>query len=204
MFAFLRGTVAFKGPDHVALDVGGAGYLVYVPGTTASKLRPQTDVTLLTHCHIREDAFVIFGFQKAEELALFRNFLGITKVGPKVALAILSTLSVAQIGQAVFDNDVKAFARVPGVGTKMAQRIVLEMKAKLGQDAELEAILGGGNGSGATAPTPETDDVIAALCAQGCSLNEARKAAEMARKQVGEGASDEDVLRAAFRTLARR
>jgi Holliday junction DNA helicase RuvA len=200
MFAFLRGTVARKALDHVELDVGGVGYEVLVPEPVYRRLVTDQTATLLTYCHIREDTFQIFGFLREEEKALFRLFLGISGVGPKVALAILSTLSVPEVGRAVMENDVTAFTKVSGIGKKGAQRIVLEMKAKLGQDAELSAILGEPEGD---ALTPETDDVIAAMCSLGCSLGEARRAAAKARKELGNDAPDEELVKAALRSIAK-
>ena len=199
MFAYLRGTIAHKGAGAVILDVNGVGYQVFVPELVSRRLAVDGTATLLTYCHIREDAFQIFGFLKEEEKALFTTLLGITGVGPKVALAVLSVMSVQQAVQAVMENDVTAFTRVSGIGKKGAQRIVLEMKAKLGQDAELSAIIGEPEG----APTPETDDVLAALCSLGCTLGEARKAAAAARKSLEDGASDEEVVKAALRSMAK-
>ena len=199
MFAFLRGTVARKGAGFVELDVHGVGYEVYVPETVYRRLIVNQDATLLTHCHIREDAFQIFGFLKEEERNLFRLLLDVSGIGPKVSLAILSQLSAAEFGRAILENDVTAFTRVSGVGKKTAQRLVLEVKAKLGQDTELSAILG----EPAETSTPDSDDVIAALCTLGCSLNEARKAAGDARKKLPVDASVEDLIKAALRTIAR-
>jgi len=199
MFAFLRGTVARKGLGYVELDVHGVGYEVWTPELIYRKLVVDQDVTLLTYCHIREDVFQIFGFLKEEERAVFKTLLSITGVGPKVALAILSGLTPSALARAINENDVGAFTRVNGVGKKTAQRVVLEMKAKLGQDAELGAILG----ESEPGATPESDDVIAALCALGCSLGEARKAAVTARKTVGESASVEEQLRAALRSMSK-
>lgn len=201
MYAFLRGSVATKALDHIQLDVGGVGYEVWVPNTVHQKLQPDQEVTLLTHCHIREDAFQIFGFLREEEKALFKMLLTVTGVGPKVALAILSMMGPGEFGRALLENDVKAFTRVGGVGKKSAQRIILEMKAKLGQDAELSAILGE-PGAEAGEP-PDTDDVIAALCALGCTMGEARQAAAKARKELGDDAADEELVKAALRSMAR-
>ena len=199
MFAFLRGRIARKAIDHIELDVGGVGYEVLVSDRVHARLSLETEVQLLTYCHIREDAFQIFGFLHEEERALFKTLLSISGVGPKVALAVLSCMTVQEVGRAVLDHDVTAFTKVSGIGKKGAQRIVLEMKAKLGQDAELSAILGEPEAEAA----PDSDDVIAALCSLGCTLGEAKRAAQKARKEVGEGAPDEEVVRAALRSMAK-
>ncbi len=200
MYAFLRGTVASKGVHHIALDVNGVGFEVQVPDPVYRRLTSHQEVTLLTYCHIREDSFQIFGFLKEDEKTLFQMLLNITGVGPRLALAVMSGMSVGEFGRAILESDTAAFTRVPGVGKKMAQRIVLEMKAKLGQDAELRTILGE---TDTPTETDEGDDVLAALLALGCTDAEARKAAAKARKELGTEARDEDLVRAALRTLAR-
>lgn len=198
MFAFLRGIIARKDAHRVELDVNGVGYDVLVPERIAHKLTPSSPATLLTYCYIREDIFQIYGFLREEERALFKTLLGVTGVGPKAALAVLSAMSIQEIGRAILENDVKAFTRISGIGTKGAQRIILEMKAKLGQDTELSVLLGE-----APEPTADTDDVIAALCALGCTLPEARKAAAKARQGLPPDARDEEVVKAALRSLAK-
>ncbi|HEO70465.1 MAG TPA: Holliday junction branch migration protein RuvA [Candidatus Hydrogenedentes bacterium] len=200
MFAFLLGSIAQKALTHVELDVNGVGYQVFVPDSTHRKLVPNQDATLLTHCYIREDAFQIYGFLREEERALFRTLLGVSGIGPKVALAILSAMSPAEFGRAVLENDVKAFTRVGGVGKKTGQRLILELKAKMGQDAELGALLG--------EPAFEDadigrDDVIDALCALGCTMLEAKRAAAKAREKLGAEASDEELVKAALRSMAK-
>src|SRR4030042_1315337 len=114
MFAFLRGVVAKKAVEHIALDVNGVGYEVRVPDSVYRKLIPGQEVTLLTYCHIREDAFQIFGFLREEEKALFDNLLDVTGIGPKIALAILSGMSPSEFGRAILENDVAAFTKVGG------------------------------------------------------------------------------------------
>lgn len=200
MFAFLRGTVARKTAEGLELDVNGVGYELSVPESTLRRLVIDQTATLLTYCHIREDAFQIYGFLREEEKTLFKTLLGISGVGPKVSLAVLSAMNAQEFARAVRDNDVTAFTKVSGVGKKTAQRLVLEMKTKLGQDAELNAILGE---QPKDAAAPESDDVIAALCSLGCTLAEARKAAAQARELAGADASVEDLVRAALRSLAR-
>lgn len=197
MFAFLHGTVAIKGTDHVALDVRGVGYAVHVPEGVQRRLSVGQEVTLLTYCHIREDVFQIFGFLREEERALFMSLLSINKVGPKVALSVLSALPPQEFARAVMEHDVKAFRKAQGVGTSTAQRIILEMNTKLKQEAELSALLGAPEGGGAG------DDVFEALLSLGCTPQEARRAAAHARKELGADATPEELVRCALRSMAR-
>ena len=173
-----------------------------VPDTVARRLSVDEERTLLTHCYIREDAFQIYGFLREDERALFRTLLTLTGIGPKVAQAVLSAMTVQEVGRAVMESDVAAFTKVGGIGKKGAQRIVLEMKSKLGQDAELSAILG--EELQEAEADPAVDDVIAALCALGCTLGEARRAAASAREKLGASASDEELVRAALQSLVKR
>jgi Holliday junction DNA helicase RuvA len=200
MFAFLRGTVAIKALDHIALDVGGVGYLVQVPETVHRKLAVNQEVLLQTYCHIREESFQIFGFLKEDEKSLFMTLLDINGVGPRVALALLSTLPVAEFGRAITENNVKALTKAPGVGTKLAQRVLLEMKSKMGQSAELGAILG----EAEAGETDSGDDVLEALLALGCTPAEAKKAAAHARRTLGQNARDEQLVAEALRSLVRK
>jgi Holliday junction DNA helicase RuvA len=200
MFRFLRGIVAEKSAEIVALDVSGVGYELHVPETVQRRLAIDQTVTLLTHCHIREDAFIIFGFLREEEKALFITLLSINKVGPKVALSVLSAFSPVDFGRAVLDNNVDAFKKVSGVGKATAQRIILEMRNKLKQDADLNAILGE---SGAGDSGAEGDDVYEALVSLGCTPQEAKRAAAKARKELGADARDEDLVRTALRGMSK-
>lgn len=200
MFAFLKGIVARKTADHVELDVNGVGYLVYVSDRTHARLGVDQPVTLLTYCHIREEAFQIFGFSREEEKALFLMLLGVSGVGPKVALAVVSGMSPQEFGRAIHDNDVTAFTKIGGVGKKTGQRIVLELSAKLGKDAELDKIIGR---RADVEEDADSDDVLAALLALGCTPAEAKKAASQARDQLGKAATDEELVRAALRSLAK-
>jgi len=197
MFAFLRGTVARKGAGRVELDVHGVGYELSVPDGVLRQLVKDAEATLLTHCYIREDAFTLYGFLREEERALFRLLLGVSGVGPKVALSILSGMGVQGFSEALNAQDVTAFGRVHGVGKKTAQRIVLDLRAKLGQDAELSAILG----EPAAAAPEAQDDIALALISLGCTPNEAQRAALAARESLGEDASDEDLVRAALQSI---
>lgn len=199
MFAFLRGVVAAKTLDQIHLDVNGIGYEVAVSDSVRRQLGLEQPVTLLTYCHIREDSFQIFGFLREEEKSLFLMLLKISGIGPKVALSFLSALSPAEFGQALMNSDVTAITKVPGVGKKTAQRVVLEMKAKMGQDAELSAILG----EDSDFDTIAGDDVQAALMALGCTPDEAKKSSAKARKSLGSKASDEDLVKSALRAMSK-
>ena len=200
MFAFLRGIVAYTGINRIVLDVNGIGYEVQVPDSVQRKLSRNQEATLLTYCHIREDSFQIFGFLSEDEKALFVECLDINGVGPKAALGILSTLSVSAFGQAIQEHDVTAVTRAPGIGKKLAQRIILEMKTRMGQHPELNALLGAPDEK---SDAVEGDDVYEALMSLGCSAAEAKKASTHARETLGEDATDEELVRTALRSLAK-
>lgn len=200
MFAFLRGTVAYTGINRIGLDVNGVGFDVQVPDSVQRKLTRNQETTLLTYCHIREDSFQIFGFLLEEEKALFMECLEINGVGPKAALGILSVLSVTAFAKAIQEHDVTAVTRAPGIGKKLAQRIILEMKTRMGQDPELNALLGAPDEK---SDVGEGDDVYEALISLGCSSAEAKKAATHAREALGEDATDEELVRTALRSLAK-
>lgn len=133
MFYYLRGTLAMLQADFAVVDCGGVGYRLSVSastvGTLAAKL--QSEVLLYTHFAVREDSAELYGFATEEELSLFRRLISVSGVGPKAAMSILSTLSPQALVCACADGDYKALTRAPGVGSKLAQRILLELKDKL-------------------------------------------------------------------------
>ncbi len=138
MIAFLEGRVADKSGGHVTIDVGGVGYDVQVPSSTLAKL-PAIGKTARVHTRmvVRDDAMTLFGFATADERELFDQLVTVTGVGPKVALSFLSVLSPDALRRAVRAGDVAALTLVPGVGRKVAQRVVLDLKDKLGGDVVL-------------------------------------------------------------------
>ncbi|HQL93740.1 MAG TPA: Holliday junction branch migration protein RuvA [Candidatus Hydrogenedentes bacterium] len=200
MFAFLRGAVHHKTATAIALDVGGVGFLVHAPEPVLRRVVAGQEVTLLTHCHIREDDFLIFGFLREEEKSLFEMLLGISGVGPKVALSVVSALPPAAFAEAVLANDITAISKAQGVGKKLAQRILLETKTKMGQSPEWEAFFGEAKADA----VPDGDDAYEALISLGCTPPEAKKAVAAARAALGADAADEEVVRTALRTLARK
>ena len=135
MIARLRGTAVARGPDGLVLDVGGVGYLLQVTPGALRMASGSGEATLETYLHVREDALQLYGFADADERRLFELLLSVQGVGPKVALAILSGSNPAELRRAVALDDTARFEAIPGIGRKTAQRVVLELKEKLGSAA---------------------------------------------------------------------
>ncbi len=169
MIGRLTGQLVAKQPPQISVDVGGVGYEVDVPMSTFYAL-PATGerVQLMTHYVVREDAHLLFGFATQDERAAFRQLIKVTGIGPKVALAVLSGLSVAELNQAIALQDVKRLTRVPGIGNKTAERLLLELKGKVVASAA-------GAGAAPAVASP-ADDVVNALLALGYSEKEAAAA----------------------------
>lgn len=134
MFYYIRGTVAINEPNLVVIDAGGVGYAVSTSLTSCASVRVGETVTFYTHLHVREDIFEIYGFSTREELGCFKQLINISGVGPKAALAILGACTPARLALAVVTGDEKALTAAPGVGKKLAQRIILELKDKMSQE----------------------------------------------------------------------
>src|SRR5438128_1300707 len=132
MIAFLRGPLLEKHPNQVIVDVQGVGYDVTIPVSTFSQLpEPGGEVRLRIHTHVREDAIALFGFLTQNEKLLFEKLIGVSGIGPKLAVTVLSGLPIAELVTAIRSNQVDILVRVPGIGKKTAERLVLELKDKL-------------------------------------------------------------------------
>ena len=177
MIGRLSGQLAGKAPPQVLVDVGGVGYEVDVPMSTFCNL-PEIGqrVLLLTHFVVREDAQVLFGFLTAPERDAFRQLVKISGVGPRTALAVLSGLSVAELAQAVTAQDGARLTKVPGIGKKTAERLLLELKGRLGPDLALPA---------AAATSEAQGDIVQALLALGYSEREAAASLKALPAEVG-------------------
>jgi Holliday junction DNA helicase RuvA len=139
MIGSLSGLLAFRSPPHLLLEVGGVGYEVEAPMSTFYTLPAVGQPTrLLTHLVVREDAHVLYGFATVQERALFRNLLKVSGVGPRIALAILSGVTAAAFAQAIRAEDAAMLTRIPGVGRKIAERLIIEMRDRL-EDASVPA-----------------------------------------------------------------
>jgi Holliday junction DNA helicase RuvA len=167
MIATLEGILEYRGNDSVVVNVGGIGFRVFVSGSTLNQLGTvKGKVSLYTHLHVREDNISLYGFASDEELALFRNLISVSGVGSKAALALLSALNPEQIVMAIASGDVDLISQAPGIGKKMASRLIVELRGKLEKEWKETAL----------PVAPESADVIAALTGLGYSLTEATKA----------------------------
>ena len=200
MIAFVRGTVAEVSLSSAVVEVGGVGLELNCTPNTLASLREGQEARLPTSMIVREDSMTLFGFLDDDEKALFEMLLTASGVGPKLAQAMLAVLSPDDLRRAVTTEDIKALTRVPGIGQKGAQRIVLELKDRIG------APTGPGLPRAAAAPTPSAawrDQVHAGLVGLGWSAKEAEKAVETVAPDAGDDPDVAALLRAALRSLSR-
>src|SRR6201993_16647 len=196
MIGQLRGRLADKRPNQVLVDVGGVGYLVQVPLSTFASLGElHTEVTLLIHTHVREDALALYGFLSSREKQFFEMLLSASGVGPSLALKILSGMSVEELVPAIRGGDLGRLTRIPGVGRKTAERIVVELKDKL------EAVAIESERPAAASPAGIEADVVSALVNLGYDARTAQDAAAEAKREAGAG-NFEKLLRAALQSLS--
>lgn len=139
MIAYLSGKLVFKDPTYVIIDVGGIGYLVKISLQTYSKIKDEEQIRLLTFLHIKEDAHTLYGFKEETEKRLFLLLISINGVGPNTGLMILSSLDTSEIEHAILSGDVGIIQAVKGIGIKTAQRIILELKDKVGKQGNAES-----------------------------------------------------------------
>lgn len=170
MIGYLRGSIDQLQAETCFIDVQGVGYRVFIPASTREKLVPGATAKLYTYLGVREDALLLFGFATPEEHAMFLSLLSVTGVGPKMALAILSGMKPEGIRLAIGRKDLTALTRISGVGKKTAERIVLELRDKIGQIG-VEATLPDGGETAAPAGEAMTE-ALAALVALGYSQSE--------------------------------
>ena len=131
MIAYIKGTAVYADGEYIVVDNRGMGYEVRTSSSVCSKIRMGDEVTLYTYLYVREDTLALYGFLTREELRIFQLLLGVSGIGPKVAVSVLSTLSVEDLYYAVISEDAKSIARTPGIGPKGAKRLIIELKDKL-------------------------------------------------------------------------
>lgn len=170
MIASLSGQIQEILPDSVVVEVGGVGLQVFIPAPWRDQLRPGEIVTMQTHLVVREDSLTLYGFENRESKLFFTQLLGVDGIGPRLALSVLSTLSPEAIRRAIFHEQAEVFSRVPGVGRKTAQKILLHLQDRIPMEAGLEPV---------AAMTDIDTEVVEALTALGYSIVEAQAAMQM-------------------------
>ncbi len=198
MIGYLEGKLRHKAPDSIIIDVGGVGYVVQVPLTTFYDL-PDVGQTasLNIHTHVREDTLQLFGFHTAGEKEMFLHLITVNGVGPRLAVNILSGISADDLRQVVFQQDHARLRNIPGVGKKIAERLMLELrdKLKIKTDTEVKPVLQLSEGSAYS-------DAFSALLNLGYRPAEAEKALRNAQQRLPEDASLEKLLKESLRILA--
>lgn len=197
MIASVEGRVGAIGADALVLETGGIGYRVFAAPAVLATAQPGALLKLHTYHLVREDQQALFGFRNAEELGFFTLLLTVTGVGPKVAMAIVGSRPAADLQLAILQRDQAVLVSIPGIGKKLAERIIFELKEKVaaaGVAASTSAVAGADASEG---------EVVAALQALGYSLGEAREASRLALADRAVGAGLEDRVKAALRTLLR-
>lgn len=200
MIGRIRGTLLVKQPPVLLVDVQGVGYEIEAPMSTFYDLpAPGQEVVLHTHLAVREDAHVLYGFATEGERGLFRQLIKVSGVGARLALALLSGMESAEFARCVADNDVKALTRLPGIGKKTAERLIIELRDKLGTGGAPAALPG--EAAVSAAPARPDEEAVSALVALGYKAGEA---SQMVRAVAAEGLSSEEIIRQALQAVARR
>jgi Holliday junction DNA helicase RuvA len=193
MIATLEGILEYRGDDSIIVNVGGIGFRVYVPSSTLSQLGTvKGKVFLYTHLHVREDNISLYGFASSEALALFKNLISVSGIGAKLALALLSAFNPEQLVMAIIGGDIDLLSQAPGIGKKIASRLVVELKGKLEKEWKEVAL----------PLAPESADVIAALTGLGYSVAEATKV--ISKLSDSDELSLEEKIKMALQQMASR
>jgi Holliday junction DNA helicase RuvA len=201
VIASVEGKVGAVTPDSVVIEVGGIGYRVFAAPAILVTAHPNSVIKLFTHHLVREDQQALYGFRTPEDLGFFNLLLTVTGVGPKVALAIVGSRPTPDLQLAIMQQDQAVLVSIPGIGKKLADRIIFELKEKVSAaGTAAAAALDGGTPRSATATETE---VIAALQALGYSMAEAREASRIALADQTIGGTLEDRVKAALRSLLR-
>jgi len=198
MINFLHGKLVEALPTQVTVDVHGIGYEVLIPLSSYDKLpSPGNEIRILTHLAVREDAHVLYGFMTSPEREMFRLLVNtVSGIGPKLALNVLSGMNVTALRGAVANGDVKALSQISGVGKKTAERIVVELKDRIGAAGAWEAM----SAQRALSPTDQkVNDAVLALLALGFKQTEAHDAVRAALAAIGEKVTTEELVRACLK-----
>ncbi|MFY0592894.1 Holliday junction branch migration protein RuvA [Roseivirga sp.] len=195
MYAYLKGKLAHKDPTYVIIDVGGVGYEVKISLHTFSRIKDQENVQLFTHFHVKEDIQALFGFADPREKEVFLHLVSISGVGPSTGLMVLSSLNPQEVEQAILSEDVRTIQSVKGIGAKTAQRIILELKDKIGKDAESGDLIN----IPASGQNTIRKEALAALVTLGINKAAAQKGIDKILKDSAADISLEELIKLALK-----
>lgn len=196
MYAYIRGIVEDVAQDHAVVEAAGIGYEIFCSSLTLRELAPGSEAKLLTHLHLADGVQALYGFKDEQEREMFRKLIGVTRVGPKLAIAVLSVLTPGDVRAAILTDNPSAFDRVPGMGRKTAQRVILEL-AGTARD-EMSALKPSGS-----AETPAAENIRTEAVAALVSLGYDGLSASRAVAAVKEADSVEDLITKALRSMAK-
>lgn len=194
MYYYIKGTLVQKGDNYIVVDANGVGYMIYTSLTSLAEAGDSgREITMYTYLHVREDVMDLFGFTSLEEKNMFLNLISVSGVGPKAALSILSVTTPTKFAVAVITNDVKTLTKASGVGPKMAQRVILELKDKI-KTEELEADF---NDDETEITSDNRGEAVSALVVLGYSMSDAQKAV----KGIDPSLEVEEIIKKALSSL---
>lgn len=202
MYAYIKGELAEKNIDHIVVEAGGIGYLIYVPAQSIDYLPDEGDqIKVYTYLYIREDAMVLYGFLTKDDLEIFKMLITVSGIGPKGGLGILSTLSADDLRFAILSGDSKTISKAPGIGAKTAQRVIIDLKDKMSLEEAFEKKLGNNaDGVQKTLNSSTKNDAVLALSALGYSSAESLKA--VSKVDITDDMDVEDVLKLALKNMS--
>lgn len=202
MYAYIKGELAEKNIDHIVVEAGGIGYLIYVPAQSIDYLPDEGDqIKVYTYLYIREDAMVLYGFLTKDDLEIFKMLITVSGIGPKGGLGILSTLSADDLRFAILSGDSKTISKAPGIGAKTAQRVIIDLKDKMSLEEAFEKKLENNvDGVQKTLNSSTKNDAVMALSALGYSSAESLKA--VSKVDITDDMDVEDVLKLALKNMS--
>lgn len=202
MYAYIKGELAEKNIDHIVVEAGGIGYLIYVPAQSIDYLPDEGDqIKVYTYLYIREDAMVLYGFLTKDDLEIFKMLITVSGIGPKGGLGILSTLSADDLRFAILSGDSKTISKAPGIGAKTAQRVIIDLKDKMSLEEAFEKKLeNNADGAQKTLNSSTKNDAVLALSALGYSSAESLKA--VSKVDITDDMDVEDILKLALKNMS--
>ncbi len=201
MFAYIRGILEYKHNDYVVVEAKGVGYKIYTSLSTIQNIEPiGSEIKIYTHLYVREDIMNLYGFLTQEELGMFELLLGVSGIGPKVAISVISSMSPSKFGLSVITDDYKSLTKAQGVGNKVAQRIILELKDKINKTDLVSTFIDKEESVNVSEDNSRVSEAISALIVLGYTASEANKAVASV---YSEDMDLELIIKNALKSLAR-